>query len=130
MHFLFFLGSLIWHIELGGEKLQVEVVTSQEEKNKGLAGRTHLNDHQGMLFIYSREQPLVFWMKGMKMPICIAFFDAKKKLINVEEMDIPAKGQPLPLYKSETNAKYALELPSQWFQRHPVEKGESFVIVN
>ncbi len=48
---------------------KVEVANTNEQKAKGLAGRTSLDQNQGMLFIFPTVDFHTFWMRGMKIPL-------------------------------------------------------------
>lgn len=112
-------------IRIGDAVLTVEIAKTHESRAKGLMGRTELADGHGMLFIYDSPQRLVFWMKNTLIPLSIAFFDADKEIINILDMD-PPLGSTLVNYRSTAPARYALEVPQGWFEKHGIERGAKF----
>ncbi len=118
-------------IELGGYSLEVELAETEEKRRIGLMGRRRLPEDSGMLFVYEEPRVLTFWMKKTYIPLSIGFFDARQKLINVEEMaSAPLFSTDLPTYQSLRPAKYALELPAGWFQNHDIQRGTVFEFKN
>ena len=110
---------------LGGETLDVEIADTPSLREKGLMGRSTLDPGRGMLFVYPREETLSFWMKNTRIPLSIGFFDKHRRLIQVEEMEVP-RGTTLPLYTSRLPAQYALELSRDWFREHKIPLREQF----
>ncbi|MDY6960080.1 MAG: DUF192 domain-containing protein, partial [Halobacteriota archaeon] len=64
-----FSSDEIVEVEIGGTLVYAEVAESSSEKIRGLMYRTHLNETEGMLFVYDSERNLSFWMKNMEIPI-------------------------------------------------------------
>lgn len=112
-------------IKLGNELLECEIADTCEKRGKGLMGRTSLEEGKGMLFVYDRAQRLTFWMKETLIPLSIGFFDEQKTLIKILDMDPPI-GDSLVKYRSTAPARYALEVPQGWFERHRIQVGEKF----
>lgn len=114
-------------IRLQDQTIRAELAQTQQEQIKGLQGRKDLPENEGMLFVYQKPQLLQFWMKGVKIPLSIGFFDENRVLVNIEEMPLAAKWELSPkLYLSRKPALYALEMPSGWFKRHQIELGTRF----
>jgi uncharacterized protein len=57
--------------------------------------------------------------------LSIGFFDENRCLINIENMDPQKSGNPR-LYKSQKPARYALEVPQGWFERHQISPSMHF----
>lgn len=119
--------SIAWgsQIQVGSEVLTVEIVDTPTARAHGLMGRKELAEGHGMLFIYESAQRLTFWMKDTLIPLSIAFFDADKACINILDMDPPV-GEPLIKYRSTAPARYALEVPQGWFEKHGIVRGTKF----
>ena len=114
------------YIHIGGKKIQVEVAQTSHQQAQGLMGRRSLPPDQGMLFIYKKPHILSFWMKNTFVPLSIGFFDANKKLINIQHMPVhKGKGRP-PSYKSPKPAQYALEVPQGWFKKNKIRVGAHY----
>lgn len=76
------------NVEIGGKRFEVEVVQTDEEKTKGLQGRTSLDEDKGMLFIFDEPSTIDMWMKDTKIPLDIIFINEDMEVISVY------KGQP------------------------------------
>lgn len=97
-------------VTLKGETFTVEIAESPEQQAQGLMFRDSLAEGHGMLFTYRRPQPQSFWMKNVKFPIDILFFDGEQQLINVAARARPCRREPCRSYRSEGPAQYVLEL--------------------
>ncbi|MEN9653996.1 MAG: hypothetical protein RL235_108 [Chlamydiota bacterium] len=118
-------------LTLGNTTLSVEVAKTAEAFEKGLQDRTSITDDEGMLFVYREPMFLSFWMKDTKVPLSIGFFDERRRLINVEDMNPPAHGQKeseLPKFTSTRPAVYALEVRQGWFEDHNIKPGMTFYL--
>lgn len=112
-------------IQVGKQKLQVEVANTQEKISYGLMYRTKpLSDSEGMLFIFPKERMRQFWMKNTFIPLSIGFFDRHKKLVHVAEMQAVRSEMEKPkTYSSTQPAMYALEVAPQWFFKNKISLG-------
>jgi uncharacterized membrane protein (UPF0127 family) len=114
-------------IQIGEEKIKVEIADSPRTREQGLMGRKELPEGFGMLFVYEEPKHLSFWMKDTEIPLSIAFFDEDKKLIEIHEMPvIDAKNKTPPHFKSSREALYALEVPQKWFSKKGIGRGAKF----
>jgi uncharacterized protein len=111
----------IAQIRINDYPVTVELAFSAEEKTCGLSFRDALPEDHGMLFVYASDQMLTFWMKDTRIPLSIAFLEAKGTILNILEMK-PMSTRAL--YRSEAPARYALEMPAKWFAGHQVKPGD------
>lgn len=92
-------------IEIGDKIYNVEVAKTDEEKTKGLQGRTSLGSDEGMLFIYEEPGNIAFWMKDTEIPLDIVFMDEDGEVISVKQ------GQPNDeTLLEEDDVMYVLEV--------------------
>jgi uncharacterized membrane protein (UPF0127 family) len=101
--------------------LTVEIARTAEEKAKGLMFRKKLDDGEGMLFIFERDQIMSFWMKNTMIPLSIAFITSGGRITDIKDMT------PLSLssVRSSRSVRYALEAPQGWFERSGITVGAS-----
>jgi uncharacterized membrane protein (UPF0127 family) len=104
--------------------LNAEVARSNEERAQGLMYRKSLNDGEGMLFIFERDEILSFWMKNTLIPLSIAFIAYDGRILEIRDM----KPQDLTSVRSSRSARYALEVPRGWFGRAGVGPGDKLVL--
>ena len=73
----------------GQVRFNVEVADDAFERSKGLMHREDLPTSSGMLFVYSRPQRAVFWMKNTPLPLDMIFADAQGVITHIHENAIP-----------------------------------------
>jgi uncharacterized membrane protein (UPF0127 family) len=100
----------------------VELAVSPAEQETGLMHRTELEDGAGMLFVYTADRRLSFWMKNTLIPLSIAYLGADGTIKELHDME------PLSLagVQSERYVRYALEAPLGWFARVGLKPGDRF----
>lgn len=111
--------------------IDIEVADSPKLTARGLMYRQSMPEKNGMLFIFPVEQTQSFWMKNTFIPLSIGFFDSKRTLVDIQDME-PAKSemdQNLKSYLSRSPARYALEVNQGWFQRNKIKIGDRFELL-
>lgn len=107
-------------IQFGKQTFKVEAALTDAQRMKGLMNRKSLDAQSGMLFVYSYEQQLSFWMKNTLIPLDIAFIAGDGHILNIESME------PLDesTVSSDGKAMYALEMNSGFFEKHNIKVGD------
>lgn len=113
-------------ILINSNSINVQVAETSDQHEKGLMFRTHLKNDEGMLFVFDNESVRTFWMKNTFVPLSIAFLNAKKEIIDIQDMNpaISEMQNDLPIYKSSGPARYALEMSQGWFRKKNVKIGD------
>lgn len=107
-------------LRLGERTVRVQLAVLPAEQQRGLMFRRSLGEDEGMLFIFSRPQPMGFWMRNTTLPLDIGYLDAAGELKEVyplhplDERTVASHGRAL---------LYALEMNQGWFRRHGVAPG-------
>ena len=107
-------------IYLDDKEIWVEIVRTPEERARGLMGRKHLAEDEGMLFIFEKEDYHSFWMKDTLLPLSIAFIDRGGKILKIADMEpltLDSHPPPKPIL-------YALEMKRGWFLTNGVQIGD------
>ena len=107
-------------IYLDEKEIWVEIVRTPEERARGLMGRKHLAEDEGMLFIFEKEDYHSFWMKDTLLPLSIAFIDRGGKILKIADMEpltLNSHPPPKPIL-------YALEMRKGWFSANGIGVGE------
>lgn len=115
-------------LKIGSQTLIVEIADTSEKTAQGLMFRKKLPEGSGMLFVFPNEEVRSFWMKNTFIPLSIGYFNSKRELIDVQDMD-PAVSEmqsDLPTYISKAPAQYALEVPKGWFAKHRIRPKQRF----
>ncbi len=113
-------------IQIGKVKnILVEIADTEEKQERGLMFRKSLPKDQGMLFIFEIERPLSFWMKNTFIDLSIAYINANKEIIDIQDMKSTNSMQiNFPNYPSKYPAKYALEMNLGWFKKNKISVGQ------
>lgn len=107
-------------LTIKGKTIKVEVARTGKEKERGLMFRERMGKDEGMLFVYEREERLVFWMKNTPLPLSIAFIDKGGRIVDIQDME-PFN---LATHTSAHPATYALEMNRGWFAREGIKVGD------
>ena len=107
--------------EISGVPLKLTVASTPKSQMKGYSdSKASPSGDNGMIFIYDDDQPMSFWMKGVKFGLDIIFFDSEMQYIDHHTMkpghDLEEKN--LPKYQSKKPARFAVELPSGWCEKN------------
>jgi uncharacterized membrane protein (UPF0127 family) len=113
-------------IEFGGVILSVEIVTTPADQERGLSFRDSIPTDHGMLFVFQSEGMWGFWMKGMRFPLDIVWFDSQKRVVFMEQNLAPCTPQSCPPYTPPVNTMYVLEVNAGFVQAHNVALGDAF----
>lgn len=95
--------------------LKLRVAATPMSQSQGYSIYPEPADNEGILFVYSEDQPLSFWMKGVDFPLDIIFFDSECNYIHHETMQ---PGDLKMKYHSIKPARFAVELKSGWCMKN------------
>jgi uncharacterized membrane protein (UPF0127 family) len=108
-------------VQIGDAELQVEIAADNRARHCGLAFRDKLPADTGMLFVYARDQTLVFWMKDTRIPLALAFIDTDRRITEIHQLT-PDMGERRVV--SAKPARFALETNPGWFEANQVSVGD------
>lgn len=95
-------------VEINGSIVEVEVVDTPLAMERGLGSREELPPGGGMWFVFPFGGRNGIWMKDMKFPIDIIWFDKNLKVVGIKENALP-ESYPEIFYPKE-NSLYVLEI--------------------
>jgi uncharacterized protein len=96
-----------------GRKVNLEIAKTDAQRERGLMNRDSLEKDAGMLFVFRNATAHSFWMKNVRIPLDIAFLDARGKIVKIHTMAIESpmiQDHRRKLYPSEKPSKFAVEL--------------------
>lgn len=119
-------------IRLGGHVFEVWLARTREEVEHGLmqtpesrlapisGGPGEPEIHRGMLFVFSDERPLSFWMYNTIIPLDIAYLNSEGVIVRTHTM-APLETRSYP---SVEPARMALEVRAGLFERLGITAGD------
>lgn len=111
------------YIQIAGQNLKVELAVTPQAQEKGLSGRENLQENIGMLFIFEKPDKYSFWMKDMKFPLDIIWFNEDLKVVYLKK-DAQPSSYPTA-FSPNLNAKYVLEVMAGFSEKNNLEEGDS-----
>ena len=90
----------------------VDVVSTPDERERGLMFRDGMPPGHGMFFIFDQSGEYAFWMKNMAFPIDMLWLDEGKTIVHAEQNVPPCKTDPCSVYSPGAQARYVLEIPA------------------
>jgi len=110
-----------------GKTIRVDIVDTAIDRERGLMYRRRLPRDYGMLFVFSRPQPLTFWMKNTFVPLDMVYIGPDKRVTAVFK-DVKASTEKTPdddVARVGADAQFVLELPAGTASRHKVAVGQA-----
>lgn len=113
-------------IKVKDQTLRVWIADDAATQEEGLmyVSNDQIADDQGMLFVFTSERQLSFWMRNTIIPLDIAYARTDGTIVQTWTMP-PLTLQSFP---SIEPAIYALEMKSGSFERLGIAKGDRLVI--
>lgn len=109
----------------GGAAITVDVADTPRTREKGLMFRRDLAPDCGMLFVFSEEQMLQFWMKDTLVSLDMVWLDGERRVTGVHP-DVPASREDTPedaVARRTGTGKFVLELPAGQAARRGLKPG-------
>jgi uncharacterized membrane protein (UPF0127 family) len=99
--------SLIIHSGASAYRFEVELATTEDQRERGLMFRKSMAANAGMLFLYPSEQAVAFWMKNTLIPLDMLFIKGDGSIARIAADAVPEDETPIP---SEAAVKAVLEV--------------------
>lgn len=110
-------------------RFEVEVANSPALRDKGLSGRSFMEERRGMLFIPDGPEIGPFWMRGMRFPLDLIWIGKNCRVVDITAfVPVPRPGTPdheLRRYHSYPPAAYTLEVNAGEAHRFNIRVGDS-----
>jgi uncharacterized protein len=107
--------------------LTVELARTHAERQQGLMNRRSLAAKAGMAFLYPSDHRGGFWMKNTLIPLDIAFYDRRGKILRIFTMQ-PCRRDPCRTYDPNVAYRAALEVNAGSFRRWRVRVGDRIAV--
>ncbi len=113
-------SEIVFHTADGLVRITAQVASTSRQRQKGLMFTKHLDDSEGMLFVFEKEEPLAFWMKNTYIPLDMIFLDSRRTVVGVVEGAIPFDTSPRGIGRP---ARYVIEVPAGFVSAHKISTG-------
>lgn len=107
-------------IIINDTKFFVKLAFDELTRAKGYMGTKNINENNGMLFIFKKEENLSFWMKNTSVPLEIAYINSAGVIKEIYSL-IPFSKR---IVNSRYKVKYALEVPEGSFSKFKIKVGD------
>ena len=114
-----------------GAEFTLEIADDPQSRWRGYRHREHVAADEGMLFIFSREQPVSFEMKDCLVSLDMIFLDSKLQVVEIarDRQPCPEKGACPPIAPMR-NAQYVLELAGGTAGREGLKPGDRITVLS
>lgn len=115
-------------LQLGDDLVQADLAISTFERVRGLSGRTHLAEQEGLFFVFSHNSKHGIWMKDMLFAIDIIWLDQEFRVVDIVERATP---ESFPqVFEPREDARYVLEVPSGFTKAANVTINDTMIITD
>jgi len=80
----------------GVHTFEVELATTEAEREKGLMFRKQLPEGHGMLFDFPQDQEVAFWMQNTYIPLDMIFIQGDGRILRIAENTTPLSTKLIP----------------------------------
>lgn len=101
-------------------QLVVEIAETPEDRATGLMGRILTDFTGGMIFLFEKAEPQVFWMRNTPTPLDIIFIDAANRVLNVAAHTTPMSDRH---YASAGPTRIVVEAKAGFADRFGIREG-------
>lgn len=103
------------------KRIDIEVAETDAERQQGLMNRPWMEETQGMIFIFDRNEPQSFWMRNTIIPLDLIFVDENFEIVHIAENAQPFSEKSIP---SRGNAKYVVETVAGFCEKFGITPGD------
>ncbi len=102
-------------------KIDIEIAETEEKQAQGLMYREKMEENQGMLFIFDRDDYRSFWMKNTVIPLDMIFANSDFEIVTIRKNTKP---YDLSSYPSTRPAKYVVEVNAGFCNKYGIKVGD------
>lgn len=106
-------------LNAGMHVIKAEVASTNAQRQQGLMFREKMAPNEGMIFVFEAPASVCMWMKNTLLPLSVAFIDADRKIVNIEDMN----PQTTDSHCAKKPVRYALEMNQGWFKQKNIKPG-------
>ena len=126
--YLFIIQKETAQVCLGNNCFTVQIADNFITREIGLMFRKTLDQDEGMLFLFPKEDIYAFWMKNTLIPLDIIWVNGNKEIVFVNKNSQPCpKGYCSPI-TPDTKARYVLEIKAGEIDKSGLKIGDKIEI--
>jgi len=116
-------GELVFSDSLGNTKVKIDIEIADDDYQRqlGLMNRKEMNENQGMLFIFPRQDFLSFWMRNTLISLDMIFVDENKRVVTIHKNTRILSDASYP---SSKPAKYVVEVVAGFTDKYKIQVGD------
>jgi len=117
----------IIEVVIGEKTYNLEIVTTDQDLEKGLAKFDQIENNQGMLFIFDKPGRWSVWMKDMKFNIDIIFLNENKEVVTIfQNVQFETHDNVFQYrkYVPDYDSKYVIELKEGEIKDNKIKLGD------
>ena len=113
----------------GGPKLSlhVQIAETTQSREQGLMGVKKMPDQVGMAFLFGGPTSTGFWMKDTLIPLDIAFWDSKGRIVATSTMT-PCRTDACPVYQPAATYASAVEMNAGLLAARGIKTGDRVTV--
>ena len=110
-------------LTIADAEVLVEVVDTQQAREKGLSGRDDLESGRGMLFVFDEPDFYSMHMQDMNFSIDIIWLDDDRRVVDIIS-DVSPDTYP-QTFSPRSAANYVLEVPAGFSEEYDLVRGST-----
>ncbi len=117
-------------IDKNGQSIKtfnLKVANTSSLRERGLMFVKELKEDDGMIFVYDKDENLVFWMKNTYIPLDLVFLNKDYKIVGIVENMIPL--DDTKRYYINGKSRYAVELSAFTAKKYNIRVGDKLRII-
>jgi uncharacterized protein len=100
---------------------KIWIADNQARDMQGLMFVKHIDDHEGMLFVYPDDRVITMWMKNTFIPLDMVFISADGHVAHIEQNTLP---QSLDIVSAPQMVRAVLEINAGVVERLQIKVGD------
>jgi uncharacterized membrane protein (UPF0127 family) len=117
-------SRIIHAVQFRNVSVNVEIASTESERQVGLMYRTNLSENAGMLFVFGSDGYYSFWMKNTLIPLDMIWINNNLTVVHIDHAT-PCTQIVCQSYRSNASARYVLEVNGEFTDRHDIKVGDS-----
>lgn len=113
-----------------GERIELEIARSDQQRARGLMFRESLPPNHGMLFVFPVSEQHGFWMKNTFIALDMLWLDERGTITEIQPDIQPCFSDPCPTYAPDSPGLYVLELAAGEADRLGLVEGDRLELRN